>query len=395
VLVPVLTLALTLLAAWATVFVAYQGFLALHYLLTREPPGTPAAPRLRFAVVIPAHDEEVLLGTALASWQQVDYPPDLYTIFVIADNCTDRTADIAQGSGAVCLERREPASPGKGQALAWALGRLPLAEYDAVAFVDADCTVNVSFLAAMNDRLLAGARVVQGFDGVLNPDESMLTRLMHITNVMKNLLFMHAKDRLGLSVQLMGTGMCFASDTLRSLEWRAFSVGEDVEQSVHLARGGIRVRFEPRAVVYAQEASSLGQAYSQRIRWASSRMQLVGEGARLLRAGIRRQDLHLADAGISLLTPNYALLANVTVMGLLAAVVLSGGTGALMWWYGTLATAQVALLGAGVALSGLSLRGLGSVAFAPVFLAWKLVVDLVALVTLRRTRWTRTRRSPV
>jgi 1,2-diacylglycerol 3-beta-glucosyltransferase len=387
---------LSLVAAWASCFVLYQLLWGCLYFLIKDKPSEIAESSKRFLIFIPAHDEELILGIALESWQTVQYPRGLFQVCVIADNSTDRTAEIARSSGAICLERTDIENRGKGQALAWAMKEVPIGEYDAVVIVDADCTVSPGFLSAMNQRLIGGARVIQGFDGVLNPDDSMMTRLMHITNVMKNLLFSHAKSKLGFSVHLMGTGMCFDRKTLQEVAWKAFSIGEDLEQFGHLAAAGVRVEFEPRAVAYAQEASSMRQAYSQRVRWASARMQLLGVGARLFLAGLRNHNFHLVEAGISLLCPNYSMLANVTLAGLfLSLFALSPpARNILSWWFALLVAAQVLYFFMGIMVSKLSLKALCSLGFAPVFLLWKLGVDVIAVLNLRRSLWVRTSRSP-
>ncbi len=387
---------LFLVAVWATCFVLYLLLWGCLYFLIKEKPSEIAEPSKRFLVFIPAHNEELILGTALQSWRMVSYPRSLFQVCVIADNSTDRTAEIARSSDAICLERTDTKNRGKGQALAWAMKQVPLHEYDGVVFVDADCTVSPGFLSAMNHRLIRGARVIQGFDGVLNPDDSMMTRLMHITNVMKNLLFSHAKSKLGFSVHLMGTGMCFDRVTLQEVAWKSFSIGEDLEQFGHLAAAGVRVEFEPRAVAYAQEASSMRQAYSQRVRWASARMQLLGVGARLFGAGMRNYDFHLLEAGVSLLCPNYSMLANVTLAGLFLSLVAipHPDRNVLSLWFALLVTAQILYFFMGIVVSKLSLKGLCSLGFAPVFLVWKLGVDVIAILNLRRSPWVRTGRTP-
>jgi len=382
-----------LLAILVTFFAMYQLALACSYFIVREQPSPPMAPQKRFAVIIPAHNEESMIGAALESWARVDYPPDLFSVHVIADNCTDRTAEVVLARGGSCLERQDPDRQGKGYALAWALETITLDPYDAIVIVDADTAVCPDFLLAMNTRLVGGAKVIQGFDGILNPDESLLTRLMHITNIMKNLLFNHAKSKVGLSVQLMGTGMCFDRAVLQKLGWNAFSIGEDGEQFSYLAEAGVRVEFEPRAIVYAHEASSFDQAYTQRIRWSSGRMQLVGLGLRLLGRGIRRRDLHLIDAALTFLIPSYVQLGNVTILACcLTLFVTVPGRDVLLPWFSALLAAQALYFFMGLGMSGLSTKSLSSLSLVPVFLVWKMGVDLIAILHLNRSVWVRTAR---
>jgi len=391
---PLASVLLFTLAGLVTLFVLYYLVIGCLYFTVPEKPARLSGFLKRFAVVIPAHNEGVMIRAALESWKRVQYPRVLFEIYVIADNCTDNTAEIARTHGALCLERLD-ANKGKGQALAWALQRLPLHEYDAVVFVDADCTVSAEFLAVMSERLIGGAKVIQGFDGILNPDDSMITRLMLITNIMKNLLLSHSKSKLGLTVQLMGTGMCFDRAILQQIAWKAFSVGEDLEQFAYLAEAGIQVEFEPRAAVYAQEATSLRQAYSQRVRWASSRMHVFGLGLRLLMKGLQQGDLRSADAAMNLLAPNYSMLANITAMGLAGCVAIQfPGRSFLIAWFVILVCAEVLYFVMGMAVSKLSSKIVFSLCFAPVFLIWKMGIDIIAVLSLRRSLWIRTPRTP-
>jgi 1,2-diacylglycerol 3-beta-glucosyltransferase len=389
------SLILVAFACAITFCVAYLLFLAAVYFLVKDKPVARAEPETAFAVLIPAHNEELIIAASLKSWLEADYPRDKYELHVIADNCTDQTSHIARELGATVWERQDVDNRGKGQALAWALQKIDLDQVDGVVIVDADTTIDPAYLAIMNDRLVAGAKAVQGYDGVMNPYESAMTCLMQITNVMKNLLFNYAKSKVGLSVQLMGTGMCFEKSVLQQIGWRAFSIGEDGEQFAHLAKAGIQVEFEPRAIVYAQEASSFEQAYTQRVRWSAGRMQLTGVGARLMADGIKRRNVDLMDAGLTFLLPNYAMLANLTIGCLiLVAFVDVPWQSVLLIWFGALLLAQVFYLFLGVVVAKPTRRVLISLAFAPAFLVWKLLVDLVSLSRLKQSNWIRTSRDP-
>lgn len=389
-----LSIALSVVAFLLTVSVGYLlGLVGVYYFV-----GVKLAPRVnpvkRFAVLIPAHNEEVIIEKAIQSWNQINYPKNLVQIHVIADNCTDTTASLAQGLGVNVLERHDLQNMGKGQALAWSLQTIDLLGVDAVVIVDADTTVDNAFLSVMNDRFVAGAQVVQGYDGVMNPHESAMTCLMQVTNVMKNELFNYAKTKVGLSVHLMGTGMCIGTDVLRKVGWRAFSIGEDIEQSVFLAKAGVHVEFDPRAHVFAQEASSLGQAYTQRVRWSAGRMQLFSTGARLLYEGVRTGNLQLADSGLTFLLPNYAMLANFTLGGLiLLSMVEMPGDSGLLSWFALLFLALGLYFFLGLLATGPTPKLIRSLAFVPIFLVWKLMVDVVALMNLNESRWVRTKRS--
>lgn len=222
---------------------------------------------------------------------------------MIADNCSDNTAGIALSAGATVLERVEPGKRGKGHALTWGIQRLPLEECDAVAILDADSLMDECFLVAASDRLRRGDRIIQGYDGIANPDDSALTQLISITNVLKNLLYNNGKSVLGFSPHLMGIGMVIHRDVLLEKGWTACSIVESIEQSISYISSGEKVAFAPEARVFAQEARSLRQAMPQRQRWASGQLGLLSRAIAILHRGIVRRDVILIDSAMDLLLP--------------------------------------------------------------------------------------------
>src|SRR4051812_19148162 len=145
--------------------VAAAAYLLAHcvaaILPCRQRSAIQSGPALRFAIVIPAHNEETGLPSTLAACRRLDYLPSAVRVFVIADNCTDSTASVARQAGATVLERREPAHRGKGYALAWGLPWVLLEPVEAVVVVDADCVPDANLLGAVSARMSGGARAVQ------------------------------------------------------------------------------------------------------------------------------------------------------------------------------------------------------------------------------------------
>lgn len=381
-------------AAYVVTAVAYRAVFGIAWLRRARADAEdvePEAPR-RFALLIPAHDEELLVEAAIRSARTCEHPAGALVVHVIADNCTDRTAEVARRAGAEVWVREDPGQRGKGQALAWGLARLDLDRFDAVAVVDADNLLDRGFFREMSHRLAAGDRILQGYDGISNPSETMLTRLIAVTSVMKNLFLYGGKSVLGFSSLLMGTGMVFAAPVLREAEWTAHGIGEDLEQSLDLLAAGERIRFVPGARVYAQEASSFRQGTVQRQRWSSGRQQLRRRAWRALRRGIATRQWDLAQAGAELLLPTYAMTLNLTLLtGLLSVA-------ALPVTPVPLAAVLLALCAQGAEV-GLALREMRatrpfvvSLLLTPAFLAWRGAIDVLALFGFRGSRWTRTSR---
>src|SRR5216683_3159831 len=153
----------------------------LTLLSRRSAPPAPGPVRHRFEIDIPAHNEESGIAQTIRSVLAIDYPQDMFAVTVIADNCTDQTAEVAQAAGARVLVREDQAQRGKGYALAYAFARiLGEGRADALVVIDADTVVSPNLLRAFSARLETGAQAVQADYAVLNPSDSWRTRLMGI-----------------------------------------------------------------------------------------------------------------------------------------------------------------------------------------------------------------------
>ena len=199
----------------------------------------------RFLIVIPAHDEEETLPGTLQGCDALDYPADRVSVVVIADNCTDRTSEVARAHGVRCLERHHTEKRGKGFALEWALALLAGEDHDAVIVLDADCILDPQALRVFDVRLGEGARVLQAAYVASNPAESPTSYVVALGTHIENELFCAPKSRLGLAVFLRGTGMVMHRDVLARLPWTARSVAEDTEYSWDLLRQNIPIVFVP------------------------------------------------------------------------------------------------------------------------------------------------------
>lgn len=383
-----------LLAVALGIVAVHRGLFALAYLVlpARRPAPAPADRALRFQIVVPAHDEELLIADLIASIRRARYPQEALAILVIADNCSDSTAERVRELGEQVVERTDPVARGKGQALGWLFAQLDLSGVDAVALFDADNLVDPDFFAEVSRELAAGARCVQGYYDIANPDDSIMTRLLAVTYVMKNRLFNAGKARLGLSVLLMGTGMVFTRAIIDRFGWQAMTIAEDYEQSLNLAAAGERVRFAETARTRAQESSSLKQGYAQRQRWLTGRRVLYGRAGGMLLAGLRVRSATMIDIGLELLMPSYATLLNLTLIGGVGAALLLPWGALPTWVLLAVLLYQIVEVLAALVLMRASPRFLVSLAFTPVFLVWRGVIDVLALFGHRRNRWARTDR---
>jgi cellulose synthase/poly-beta-1,6-N-acetylglucosamine synthase-like glycosyltransferase len=395
----VLAAACAVVLSLLSLLAAYQWLLAAASLLpSRRGARRPEPARRRFVVLVPAHDEESGLPGTLTSLRSLAYPADRVTVVVVADRCRDRTAAVARAAGVECLERQDGA-PGKGAALAWAIDEWRRRDepFDALVVLDADTLADPGLLSVFDDGLERGHAVQQAYNDLSNPWESPFTRIIAVTAVLRNRLFYGGKARLGLSAMLTGTGMCFSREVLDRHPWNAFSVGEDWEFSASLLLRGERIHFRPDARVRARESRGLRQASSQRLRWASGRHAVARSGGRaLLSAGLRERRLALCDAALNLAAPTYAAQAALALLCLAAASVLgaeAGGPRLFAW-----ALAVTGALGAyfllGLALTGHPLRAMAGLALVPVFLPWRMAIEVMGLLGYGRRQWVRTARIP-
>lgn len=368
--------------------------------LRRRPPALPRAPRTRFALLVPAHDEEAVIGRLLRSVGRLDYPRRLFDVYVIADNCSDATEARAKAAGAGpdgrtsvrVLVRNDPSRAGKGHALAWGLARIELACYDAVAMVDADSVLEPSFLRAVDARLRDGAEAVQGYYGVLDASStaaalrSVSFALMHHVRPLGKTLF---RGTCGLK----GNGMAFSTELLLNAGWQSFSVVEDAEQGLRLASMGYVVEFAPEARVYGEMPASLSGARTQNLRWEAGRWRVARRWSpRLLRRGLARRSLPLIDAAVEPLVPPLSVVATTGTVAGLGGLLL--GSDALIAAGAVSVGALAAHVLGGMLLARLPLSAWRSLFAAPVYLAWKVVLYAQALLGAGAQRWVRTPRAP-
>ncbi|HEY2944444.1 MAG TPA: glycosyltransferase [Vicinamibacteria bacterium] len=369
-----LDVACALLALPALVATGYLAALAV--LARRSAPPGPPAPRLRFDVVVPAHDEEATIAETVRSLLAVDYPRSLYRVLVVADNCRDRTAEVAERAGARVLARRDDAHRGKGHALAYAFDRALADGFaEAVVVVDADSVADPNLLGAFAARFAGGARAVQARYGVRNPAASWRTGLMALALGLFHVERSMARERLGLSCGLRGNGMGFTCDLLREAPHRACSIVEDMEYGVTLGRAGHRVQYVDEARVLGEMPSTGAAARSQRRRWEGGRFALARtQVPELLRLAVKKRDPLLLDLAMELIVPPLAYLSFVCLAGTvwsgLALGYGVGGRPAFVMWTASLACLLV-YVARGWALSGVGARGLVGLACAPFYLLWK------------------------
>jgi cellulose synthase/poly-beta-1,6-N-acetylglucosamine synthase-like glycosyltransferase len=203
------------------------------------------------------------------SLHNLNYPKKLYDIFVIADNCSDKTAELSREKGAIVYERFDAVRKGKGYALEWMFNKLfhMQKKYDAVAVFDADNLVSTQFLIEMNNKLCAGHKVIQGYIESKNPFDSWVTCSYSISFWSISRMFQIPRHNLNLSCNLWGTGFVIDMKVLKEIGWDATCLTEDLEFTMKLVLNNYKVVWAHHAVVYDEKPLTLSQSWKQRKRW--------------------------------------------------------------------------------------------------------------------------------
>lgn len=296
----------------------FFGISIFGWIKLKERNSVEIKPQKKFALVVAAHNEELVINHVVDSLFKVNYPSELYDVFVIADNCTDRTAEIARSHGAIVHIRENDKLRGKGHALEWMFDRIFKMDsnYDAVAIFDADNLVSPNFLLEMNKQLCKGHKVVQGYIDSKNPYDSWITCSYSIAFWLSNRIFQLPRYYLKLSCSLCGTGFCIDTDILRKLKWGATCLTEDLEYTMKLALNGIKISWAHDAVVYDEKPLTLKQSWRQRKRWMQGHADCASRYlGSLFRQAFSQGDLISLDCALYLFQPiRFIFIGLITVL---------------------------------------------------------------------------------
>ncbi len=266
-------------------------------------------PQHRFAIAIPAHDEENVISRTIEQLLMQSYPSDLYQIFVIADHCSDNTASLARNAGAIALERMDGSRCGKGSALIWAFPQIfERCNCDAIVIFDADTLVDNNFLQAIDNRLKSGARVIQGQHIISNPEQGWFPSLTYAMFLIDNRYQNLGRTTLGLSAKNMGDSICFRGDVVRKIGYGT-GLTDDYLSRQKLLLEGINIVYEPLAIGYGEAPVRWSDAVSQRKRWLQGTCESSRSySRRMLTSGLKRNNLPLIDGALQSLFPSYSTI---------------------------------------------------------------------------------------
>ncbi|MBC2694343.1 MAG: glycosyltransferase family 2 protein [Desulfobacteraceae bacterium] len=379
--------------------IGYLYFLASLSLMPQKNRRRSPEPTTKFAIIIPAHNEVVVIKNTLESIRCLNYPKRQYETIVIADNCDDETAQVVKEYGVCCFKRIDKERKGKGFALQWAFDHLKaekkFADYDAFVIIDADTIIDPDFLRAMDSRIAGGEMAIQGYYDVINPEVSPMASLSYFGFIISRNLRFKGRTRMGWSNNLLGNGMCFSREVIDEFGWGATSIVEDIEYAVMLHLNGIKVSFAPEAKIFAEIPTTFKRSRIQRSRWDIGKFQIRNRYlVKLLKEAIRTRDISYLDTAMELAIPPFSLFVILAfvLFGLFMATLYNGLNALSMIWFSVIATLTVYVL-TGLVMAKANWKTYRNLIHAPLFVLWRVKTIIWGYVFRIGKQWIKTERK--
>ena len=229
----------------------------------------------KYAILIAARNEEKVIGNLLDSIAKQDYPRDLLTTFVVADNCTDSTAAIARKKGAICYERFNDQDKTKGFALEFLFNNIErdygINSFEGYFIFDADNLLNTNFVSKMNDAFDAGEKIITSYRNTKNFDENWIASTYALHWIRSSRTSHRARSYLGLATNIQGTGFLFANEIVKN-GWHYTSLTEDRALTADAVSNGYMISYQDEAIFYDEQPIKLKVALRQRLRWSKGHL---------------------------------------------------------------------------------------------------------------------------
>lgn len=252
----------------------YQ-FVYIPISIFKKPKKLPEGKLRSFAVLIAARNEELVIGNLIDSLKAQNYPPELISVYLVADNCTDNTAQIAAAHGATVFERFNKSKIGKGYALNFLLSNIT-EQHDAYVVFDADNIADRNFIREMNKTLSQGHEIVTGYRCSKNYGDNWISAGYGLWFLREARYLNYPRSIIGASCGVSGTGFVFTDNILKKCGgWNFFLLTEDIEFTAHNIVNGEKIGYCPYAVFYDEQPTGFGQSVRQRMRWVRGYLQVL------------------------------------------------------------------------------------------------------------------------
>lgn len=276
------------------IFYSYQ----MYYLYIgwkdkkREQPEYTAKKKHRFGILIAARNESAVIGELIKSIRKQNYPAENIHLFVVADNCTDNTADIVRKAGGTVYERNNLEKIGKGYALNFGFKHIlsdPTIEVDAFVVLDADNLLNENYIFEINKVYDQGYRASTSYRNSKNYAQNWITAGYGLWFLREAEFLNRPRMVLGNSCAISGTGFMLSGDLIKENEgWHYHTLTEDIEFSVSSALRREKIGYAGRAELYDEQPFTFKQSWDQRLRWAKGFYQVLGRYGKQLFTGVFR-----------------------------------------------------------------------------------------------------------
>lgn len=284
---------------------AYQLFYIPAAFFMKDPPHKKEK-RHRFAVLICARNEEKVVPQLIESIFAQTYGREKIRVFVMADNCIDSTAAVAQKSGARVYTRFDTNNIGKGFALEALLLHIsedyPKDYFDGYFVFDADNILDKNYIEEMNKTFCDGFDIITGYRNSKNYGDNWISAGYSLWFLRESRFLNHSRFLLGSSCAVSGTGFFFSRRILEKCSgWPFHLLTEDIEFTVHNIIGGEKIGFCKDAVLYDEQPVSFIQSWNQRLRWAKGYLQVFGKYGKELLSGIAKGDFSCFDMTMNIM----------------------------------------------------------------------------------------------
>ena len=254
-------------------FMHHAAYTLIGVFFTRK--FAPAKNFHKYAILIPARNESGVIGNLIDSIHYQDYPKDFLTVFVVADNCTDNTAEIARQKGAICYERNNQNERTKGFALRYLFQQIEkdygIDSFEGYFIFDSDNLLNKDYISRMNDAFDSGLKIITSYRNTKNFDENWIASTYAIHWLRSIRLNHRARSVLRLATNIQGTGFLFANELVKD-GWKYTSLTEDRAFTADAVAHGYQISYNDAAMFYDEQPTSIKVALRQRLRWSKGHL---------------------------------------------------------------------------------------------------------------------------
>lgn len=308
----VYTTAIIIIQCICTTLFLYQG-VYMVVAFVKKVPEFEAKEMCSYAVVIAAKNEEKTIGNLIKSIQEQDYPKQLISIFVVADNCSDSTASLAGEAGAVVYERFDESLTGKGHALQFLFQKIDedygFDSFDGYVVFDADNLLEENYITEINKVFSNGYRICTSYRNSKNYGANWISACSGLWFLRECGHLNHARMVLGVSCMVSGTGYVVHRDILRKNGgWKFFLLTEDTEFSIDSILKGETIGYCEKAVFYDEQPVKFSDSMRQRLRWAKGFYQVLYKNFTALVKGLFSRKCMTCFDALIVLTPGYIFL---------------------------------------------------------------------------------------